>query len=577
MFSRLSCARAHAAAVLFFLVVAGVQLEDVRPKHCDISTTDDDVSLMQNTIAISKSALVASKQAEGGTSPREDSTTMSNRSQPFARHVEKSARYAEPLPAIARSQSINAADFVWQPWVNWNWTRSYPSDLMAVPARGGAQGLNFSFYHPAGVVSNVYDGVVVWADVWYIDLGHLGVLVLFAYPCVVLPVALLGAIAVGMCLSKDEDTAEAPNQGPPAVPTSQLTPMSATIYAVWCFFCRALPSILVFVTPFALILSSFHSPQEVYTVMLLISSVFILANGMYVSLFSPFVLNKMRQNMQLSSSEALQGVRADQKQELVHWVIFPNFSEDEDIIAAAVGSVAKSSLACSSICILLAMEEREGENGRTKSRNVSEQFAGKFREVFSTFHPRDLPNDPAGKASNVAYAFKQLVEHLKDTGQEESKVMLTIADADTEFHELYFEFLTRQHFCTEEPQRSVTIWQSAVLHMKNYHRQPGPVTVGTMFTAMTELSFMADANGVRFPYSSYSLPLQLASAIGGWDPEWIAEDWHLGIKCFFADSWTSRDTACDTTITQLLARSGDLVGNLRSTMATGQAPRTWFL
>jgi hypothetical protein len=53
-----------------------------------------------------------------------------------------------------------------------------------------------------------------------------------------------------------------------------------------------------------------------------------------------------------------------------------------------------------------------------------------------------------------------------------------------------------------------------------------------MFTSMIELSFMADPNGIRFPFSSYSIPFELATMVGGWDPECIAEDWHMGIKCF---------------------------------------------
>jgi len=46
------------------------------------------------------------------------------------------------------------------------------------------------------------------------------------------------------------------------------------------------------------------------------------------------------------------------------------------------------------------------------------------------------------------------------------------------------------------------------------------------------LSFLADPNAIRFPYSTYSLSLDLARKVGGWDAEWIAEDWHMGIKCF---------------------------------------------
>ena len=70
------------------------------------------------------------------------------------------------------------------------------------------------------------------------------------------------------------------------------------------------------------------------------------------------------------------------------------------------------------------------------------QFKGKFKDMFATFHPANLPNDPPGKASNVAWAFKKLSKRLQETGQDPSKVMLTIADADSEFHEVHSDAAT---------------------------------------------------------------------------------------------------------------------------------------
>merc|ERR1719401_986978 len=49
---------------------------------------------------------------------------------------------------------------------------------------------------------------------------------------------------------------------------------------------------------------------------------------------------------------------------------------------------------------------------------------------------------------------------------------------------------------------------------------------------MMELSSLSDPNAVPMPYSTYSLSLNLARRVGGWDPDWIAEDNHMGIKCF---------------------------------------------
>lgn len=393
--------------------------------------------------------------------------------------------------------------------------------------------VNFTFWHPAGVISNVNGGRVVWANVNFINIVALCELSILAYPFAIIPLALFGAIAVGLCLVKVDIPSDATlGPGPPAVPTSQLTLRSQRIYNAWCTFCCTIPSLLVFGVPLALIYMSYALPQEVYVILLITSSAFVFSNGVHMALFSPFVLHRIMQNNRKDASDVLGELKADQKQEIVHWVIFPNYQEDVDIIESSVRSVACSSLAYSNICILLAMEEREGPQAKKKTEHLRQRFEGRFKDFFETYHPANLPNDPPGKASNVAYAFNRLTERLQASGQDPSKVMLTIADADSEFHAVHFETLTRQYFETEPQHRGTTLWQSAILHVKNYHRQPGPVLVGTMFTCMAELSFLADPNAIRFPYSTYSLSFDLAHKVGGWDAEWIAEDWHMGIKCF---------------------------------------------
>jgi hypothetical protein len=293
-----------------------------------------------------------------------------------------------------------------------------------------------------------------------------------------------------------------------------------------------LPSILVFGVPLLLVFISYSWPQEVFTITLIISSAFVFMNGIYMVFFVPFVLNKIQCNMNKSPIETLGNMLADEQLAVTHWIIFPNFKEDAEILADAVGSVAKSTLAQAQIGVVLAMEEREGAEGRDKAKLLTSMLAHKFMEFEITFHPANLPNDPPGKASNVAYAFNWLAQHEGQSGRDPAKVLITVADADSEFHTNYFELLTRSFVDADSKHRNDILWQSSVLHMKNYHRQPGPVVVGTMFTAMAEIAYMADPNTIRFPYSTYSLTLALANEVGGWDAEWIAEDWHMGIKCF---------------------------------------------
>jgi len=216
-----------------------------------------------------------------------------------------------------------------------------------------------------------------------------------------------------------------------------------------------------------------------------------------------------------------------------HWVILPQYKEDIGVVAMAMRSIEQSTIAKSSISVLLGMEEREGDHAREKAETLRASFAGSFRDIMVSTHPGDLPNDPPGKASNLSWAFKRLMEHLAaDTSTDLSKVVLTVADADSEFSDGYFEHLTRSFIEAGPERRELRIWQSPVFHLKNYHRQPMPVMVGTMFTCMNELAALCDPNAVRFPYSTYSLSLSLVRRVGGWDPDWIAEDYHMGIKCF---------------------------------------------
>ena len=47
-----------------------------------------------------------------------------------------------------------------------------------------------------------------------------------------------------------------------------------------------------------------------------------------------------------------------------------------------------------------------------------------------------------------------------------------------------------------------------------------------------ELANLSDDSATPLPYSTYSLTSNLAKKVGGWDPDWISEDWHMFLKCF---------------------------------------------
>jgi len=400
--------------------------------------------------------------------------------------------------------------------------------------------VNVSLRHPAGVVSNVYGRKVVWADVHFLSVELMYIVSLIAYPASFVFLLLLMTILVSVCMAASsantsEETRElvdGPGWDRPIVlNATRLSPYAKRLFSSWSVFCRTIPMWMVWGMPLFLIILTYPMPQEVFMVLVVYTSVFIFSNGMYMVFFCPFIMAEMHKVANQRSTARLDPTRHGEEQEIVHWVVIPNFREDVETLSGSIETVGQSGIARAQVCVLLAMEERDPE-AKAKALHLKAKFAGRFREIAASYHPQDLPNDPPGKASNMAWAFKWLVQYVEDQRQDPAKVLVTVADADSDLHKRYFEQLSSQYVEAPAAERQYLLFQAPVFHVKNYHRMPMLLVPSAIFTAMQGLAELADPNAIRFPYSTYSLPLTLGKHVGGWDAEWIAEDWHMGLKCF---------------------------------------------
>ena len=216
----------------------------------------------------------------------------------------------------------------------------------------------------------------------------------------------------------------------------------------------------------------------------------------------------------------------------MHFVILPNYKEDIDILREAIDTLAISTLARNQMGLVLAMEAREPKV-QEKAEELLEEYRLKFKYVMATYHPPGLPNEMPGKSSNTRWAAQRLWSFLEKEGLPQERVILTVADADSDFHPVYFEALNYK-LCatTDRARREVCIWQAPIMHYKNYHSQPAIVKLCSLFVTQHELANLADESATPLPYSTYSITSNLARKVGGWDPDWISEDWHMFLKCF---------------------------------------------
>lgn len=330
---------------------------------------------------------------------------------------------------------------------------------------------------------------------------------------------------------------------PPIMARESLSSFSKSLYSYWASICLAFPAAMVFGIPLTLAFLAIPYPQEIFAILTLVTSFLVFCNGAYMVIYGiasmPDILPLPDQE-DTASPERQTGAEAASAQHgsssdsgVMHWVLLPQYKESAEVVSMCLGSIAACSFAKTSISVVLAMEQREDE-AADKAEELRTLYLDAFAEVLVTYHPANLPDDPPGKASNLKWAYESLVQHLlvAHGNLDELKVLLTVSDADSEFHVEYFNELDRLYMTEDPESRNLRLWQAPMLHMKNYHSQPGPIIPGTIFTTLTELSLTSDSNSVRFPYSTYSLSLELARRVGGWDAQWIAEDWHMGLKCY---------------------------------------------
>eukprot|EP00927_Polykrikos_kofoidii_P059368 TRINITY_DN5452_c0_g2_i1.p1 TRINITY_DN5452_c0_g2~~TRINITY_DN5452_c0_g2_i1.p1 ORF type:complete len:973 (+),score=143.84 TRINITY_DN5452_c0_g2_i1:146-3064(+) len=393
-------------------------------------------------------------------------------------------------------------------------------------------------WHPAGIISNINRGIVHWADVSFISWRWLVLLSMVTYPVIPISTIVVLTVVVSMFLVRSPGHIRIYDDSSPPMPcltVESLTPLSRKIYAAWRQFCHIVPALMVFGVPSVLVFLSWMQPQEMFSSLSLLTSIIVFLTMSYVIVYATSALLRMHhmRDVDWGSTKIVEDqLQAAADQRVQHWVIVPQYKEDYEVVSMMLNSVCQSTISHCMINILLAMEEREAEAAAHKGDALKARFRDRFNDIQFSWHPPNLPNDPPGKASNVSWAFKSLTRHLRRLNVDTSRVVITVADADSEFHEMYFECLTHTFLSTEKEKRERCIWQSPIYHMKNYHRQPCFVIVGTVLTCLHELASLGDPHAVRFPYSTYSLSFELAWRVGGWDAEWIAEDWHMGIKCF---------------------------------------------
>ncbi len=230
-----------------------------------------------------------------------------------------------------------------------------------------------------------------------------------------------------------------------------------------------------------------------------------------------------------------------------HVVIIPNYCEELATLRRTLDQLAQQSNARSAISVVMAMEY--GEIGAAeKGHLLRASYADQFENFFVAVHPQGLPGEMQCKSANLAWAARWAKRVLVDEmGYDLRHLVVTVMDSDTLWHPRYFASLGAL-FATD-PQRHSTFWQAPIRYHGNIWSTNPLLRILHAYSSAWELAYLAAPWWKALPMSSYSMSLLLVDRADYWDPNVIADEWHMYIKTFFS---SGRRSAAATHISAIL-------------------------
>jgi hypothetical protein len=213
-----------------------------------------------------------------------------------------------------------------------------------------------------------------------------------------------------------------------------------------------------------------------------------------------------------------------------HVIIIPNYMEPLELIRQTLTQLATHPM-CKLYHIVLAMEESEPQVDRLLKAELANQFPF---EVSVTIHPRGIPGEARGKASNTSWAVQQIAKKYPYT----DNVYITIQDADSQIPFLYFNYI-QQHLDETTPRDTVFI--PPPFFGLNHNLVPAPVRIQDACQSLLQCQNLANPSPLCiFATSNYTLPLSLAIKVGFWDTGYrgVGEDMHMTLKCLYMGAVT---------------------------------------
>lgn len=212
-----------------------------------------------------------------------------------------------------------------------------------------------------------------------------------------------------------------------------------------------------------------------------------------------------------------------------HVIVVPFVDESFEVLSSTFEALAEVQYPKDRMMIILATEERAGQNAQVVAKQVQEKYGSIFAKMFVTIHPDGMPGEIKGKSANASYAVSTTVPELEKLGIKQEEVLISNFDSDTIVHPQYFTRVMYEFLTNHKPYRRS--YQPISVYNNNIWDSPAFIRVVSVSNSFWQFTESSRPDRLR-TFSSHTMTLKALVEIGYWKKDIINEDGYVFWQCY---------------------------------------------
>ena len=216
--------------------------------------------------------------------------------------------------------------------------------------------------------------------------------------------------------------------------------------------------------------------------------------------------------------------------EIYHAVIVTMYNESLDVLVPTMESLLKTTYPKERMIIVIAYEERGGEEGEKVAKTLEKNYKKRFGHFILAKHPDGIKHEVIGKGGNITNAGYVLQEYVKEKDIRYSNVIVTTLDCDNRPDKCYFDIVAYEYVVHEDRKR--LSYQPVSLFTNNIWDAPAVTRVVASTNSFWNLICTMCPHTFR-NFVSHSQSLDALVEMGFWSTRTIVEDGHQYWRSLF--------------------------------------------